>query len=81
MWHSVTVKALDRTGNYATSTVSFGVYTSVWSTNGPYQGIPLFGVIAAIFIGAVVIVLLVRKRKGGPAVASVPKEEPAAQAP
>lgn len=80
-WHSVTVKAVDRTGNYATSTVSFGIYTSIWSTNGPYQGIPLFGLIAGIILVAIVALLVMRKRKGGPTVSTVPKEEPVAQAP
>jgi hypothetical protein len=81
VWYSVAVKAVDKSGNTATSSVGFGIYTSIWSTNGPYQGIPLFAVIAAIIVGAVVVLLLFRKRKGGPAVATVPKEEPVAQAP
>ena len=76
-WYSVDVKVVDKSGNEATATTSFGIYTSIWSQNGPYQGIPLFGLIAAIIVGAVVAVLLLRKRKGGPAAVSVPKEEPA----
>ena len=74
-WHSVTVKAVDLAGNAATSTVSFGIYTSVWSQSGPYHGIPLFALIAAIIVGAVVVTLLFRRKKGGPAAATVPKEE------
>jgi len=80
-WHSFTVKAVDRAGNTATSTTDFGIYTSIWSQNGPYQGIPLFAVIAAIIIGAVVIALLFRRKKGGLAVATVPKEEASPQTP
>jgi hypothetical protein len=74
-WHSVTVKAVDKSGNTATSTVGFGIYTSVWSQNGPYQGIPLFALIAAIIIGAVVATLLFRRKKGSPAAATVTKEK------
>ncbi len=81
-WHSVTVKAVDRSGNAATSTVSFGIYTSIWSQNGPYSGIPLYAVIAAIIVTVVVLLFLgTRRRKGGTAVVSVPKEEPTPQAP
>lgn len=76
-WYLVDVKAVDRSGNEAISSVSFGIYTSIWSQNGPYHGIPMYAVIAAIMVGAIVAVLLLRKRGGSPTVANVPKEEPA----
>jgi len=72
-WYSVNVRAVDKSGNSATASVNFGIYTSIWSTNGPYQGIPLFALVAAIIIVAVVATLLLRKKKGGPAVSTVPK--------
>ncbi|MFH1579625.1 MAG: hypothetical protein ABIE25_05630 [Thermoplasmatota archaeon] len=76
VWYSVTVKAVDKSGNTATSTVGFGIYTSIWSTNGPYQGIPLFALIGAIVaIIAVSLFLWYRKRKPSPQ-GSVSKEPP-----
>jgi len=73
-WYGVTVKAVDKSGNSATTTVGFGIYTSIWSENGPYNGIPLYAVIVAIIAAVILSVLLFwRKRKGGPTVASVPK--------
>jgi hypothetical protein len=75
-WYGVTVKAVDKSGNNATTTVGFGIYTSIWSENGPYNAIPLYAVIVTIIAGVILSVLLYwRKRKGGPTVASVPKEE------
>jgi len=66
-WHSVKVKAVDKSGNTATSTVGFGIYTSVWSTNGPYQGIPLFALIGGIVaIAALSLLLWHRKGKSSP---------------
>jgi ABC-type Fe3+-siderophore transport system permease subunit len=63
MWHSVTVKAVDKSGNTATSTVGFGIYTSIWSQNGPYNGIPLYALIAGI-VAIVALSLLLWYRKG-----------------
>ena len=80
-WYFFTVKAVDQTGKEATATVSFGIYTSIWSQNGPYNGIPLFALVSAIIVLAVVAVLLLRKRRGNPVVAGVPKEEPASGTP
>jgi len=74
-WHSVTVKAVDRSGNTAESSVSFGIYTSIWSTNGPYQGIPLFGLIAAIVVGAILFIILYRRKRGATPTPS-PQEPP-----
>ena len=76
-WYSIKVKAVDKAGNSATSTVSFGIYTSAWSTNGPYDGIPLFALIAAAVIVAVLSVLLYRRKRGGAAVTTVSEEESA----
>jgi len=67
MWHSVTVKAVDKSGNTATSTVGFGIYTSIWSQNGPYNGIPLYALIAGIVaIVALSLFLWYRKGKSSP---------------
>jgi len=63
VWYSVNVKAVDKSGNTATSTVGFGIYTSVWSQNGPYQGIPLFALIAGI-VAIIALSLLLWYRKG-----------------
>jgi hypothetical protein len=73
-WYGVTVKAVDKSGNAATSTVSFGIYTSVWSQNGPYQGIPLYAVIAATILGAVLTTVVYWRRKGS--TAKPPPQEP-----
>jgi hypothetical protein len=63
-WYSVTVRAFDKSGNNATSTTSFGIYTSVWSTNGPYGGAPLFAAIAVIVMAALASGFwLLKKRK------------------
>jgi hypothetical protein len=64
-WYSVTVKAIDKSDNTATSTVGFGIYTSIWSQNGPYQGIPLYALIAVIIVVALLVgyVLIRRRRK------------------
>ena len=76
-WYSVTVKAVDKSGNTEESSVSFGIYTSIWSTDGPYQGIPLFALIAVVGIAVILSVLLLRRRRGGAAVTTVPEEESA----
>lgn len=52
-WYSVDVKAVDRSGNSATSTIGFGVFTDIWSKNGPYHGYLLY-----VLITAVIVVLL-----------------------
>jgi len=71
-WYSVTVKAVDRSGNTATSTTSFGIYTSIWSQNGPYQGIPLYALIAVIIVTALLVgYVLMRRRRKQPELPSV----------
>jgi hypothetical protein len=75
-WYSVTVRAVDKSGNSEESSVSFGIYTSIWSTNGPYDGIPLFALIAAVIIATVLSVLLLRRKRGGEAVNPEPQSEP-----
>jgi len=60
-WYGVTVKAVDKSGNTATSTVSFGIYTSIWSQNGPYQGIPLYVLIIGIIVAGLVCYILVQR--------------------
>jgi hypothetical protein len=62
-WYSVTVKAVDKSNNEATTRVSFGIYTSIWSQNGPYQGMPLFALIAGI-VAIVALSLLLWYRRG-----------------
>jgi hypothetical protein len=74
-WHVVVVTAVDKVGNGNASAISFGIYTSIWSQNGPYHGIPLYALIAAIILAAIVAVLFLRKRKGRPTVTTVPKED------
>jgi hypothetical protein len=51
------------------------------SFSGPYYGLPTVGIALAIVVVGVRVFVLLRNRKGGPTVASVPKEEHAAQAP
>jgi peptide/nickel transport system substrate-binding protein len=66
-WHSITVYAVDNSGQSASSTVSFGIYTSIWSQNGPYNGIPLYALIAGIVaIVALSLFLWYRKGKSSP---------------
>jgi hypothetical protein len=74
VWHSVNVKAVDRSGNTATSTVGFGIYTSIWSQNGPYHGIPLYALIVGIIIVALLGYILIQRRMKQP-------EPPSAKAP
>ena len=61
-WYSFSVKAVDHSGNNATSTVGFGIYTSIWSQNGPYNGIPLYALIASIIVAALLSYVLIQKR-------------------
>ena len=63
--YDVTVRAIDRSGNLAESSVSFEVCTNIWSMNGPYGGIPLFILIAAV-LGAVVISVLLYRHMRAP---------------
>jgi hypothetical protein len=49
-WYSVDVKAVDRSGNSATSTIGFGVFTNIWSKNGPYHGYLLYVLITAVIV-------------------------------
>ncbi len=66
MWHFVTVKAVDRSGNSGSSTIRFGVYTDIWSQDGPYRGIPNYVVTMAIAAGAIIPLFLYwRRRRGG----------------
>ena len=65
-WYNVTVKAVDKSGNTASSSTSFGIYTSVWSQNGPYQGIPLYALIAVIIIAAPLGYFLIQRRIRSP---------------
>ncbi|MGD9962737.1 MAG: Ig-like domain-containing protein [Thermoplasmata archaeon] len=78
-WYTVTVKAFDKSGNTAESSVSFGIYTSIWSANGPYDGMPLYTVIAAAIIIAALSVLLHRKKRQ--ARDDSPPEEPESDTP
>jgi len=59
----VIVKAIDRSGNSAESGLRFEVCTNIWSTNGPYGGIPLFILIATVLGAAVISVLLYRRKR------------------
>jgi len=61
-WYGVTVKAVDKAGNAATSTVGFGIYTSIWSQNGPYHGIPLYALVAGIIVAALLGYVLIQRR-------------------
>ena len=61
-WYSVEVKAVDRSGNSAASTIGFGVFTSIWSQNGPYHGIPLYILIAAAIVAALLGYALAQHR-------------------
>lgn len=79
-WYRVAVKAVDKAGNSAESSVMVGVYTSIWSTDGPYDGIPLFAAIAAAAMAALLSVLLYRRKRGGAAVTTVPEEGSAPKA-
>jgi len=74
VWYSVNVKVVDKSGNTATSTVGFGIYTSIWSQNGPYHGIPLYALIAAAILGAILSALVYWRKRG--ATAKRPPEEP-----
>jgi hypothetical protein len=58
VWYNVTVKAIDKSGNNATSTVGFVIE----SQNGLLHAILLYSIVAAIMFGAIVAVLLLRRR-------------------
>ena len=72
-WYSVDVKAVDRSGNSATSTIGFGVFTSIWSQNGPYHGIPLYVLITAAIVAVLLGYALAQHRTKS---AEPPEEEP-----
>ena len=67
-WYNVSVRAVDKSGNTASSSTSFGIYTSVWSQNGPYNGIPLYALIAGVIVAALLGSVLIQRRmkRAGP---------------
>ena len=79
--HTIQIRVTDLAGNQASDTVTFDVDARALSFSGPYYGLPIVAIVLAVIITGAVVFLMLRKRRGGPAVASVPKEEPAVQAP
>ena len=61
-WHTITVKAIDQIGNSATTTVGFGIYTSIWSQYGPYAGVPSYALIGGLIVVLILGSVLVWKR-------------------
>ena len=79
--HTVGIRVTDLAGNQATDSVTFEMNSQALSFGGPYYGLPTIAIILVIVIAVLVVTLMLRKKKGGPAVASVPEEEPATQVP
>jgi hypothetical protein len=73
-WYSVCVKAVDRSGNNATSTACFGIYPGMWSTNSPDLWIPWFALTATVILAAILSVLVYWRKRG--AGAKPPPQEP-----
>lgn len=61
--HVVVVRAVDGAGNHAEVEIHFTVDTNVFSPTGPYQGVPLYGLIVAIIATLIVIALILRRRR------------------
>lgn len=60
--HSVRIRAMDAAGNPTEGTVTFRVDTNVFSSTGPYYGLPLY-VPIVLGVGLVVYLLLRRRRR------------------
>ena len=73
MWYFVSVKAVDKSGNSATSTIRFSINTNFWSSNGPYHGIPSHALTALVIAVPILCLLWFRRRKIAAAI-SPPKE-------
>ncbi len=80
-YHVIQIRVADYAGNQAIGSTSFNNDNRALSFGGPYYGLPTVGIVLAVVVAAVIAFILLRKKRGGPAVASVPKEEPVAQAP
>lgn len=61
--HTVVIRATDTAGNQATDSVTFTVDARALSLDGPYYGIPLFGIILGAVLVAVALVFWLRKRR------------------
>lgn len=80
-YHVIQIRVTDNAGNQAIDSTFFNNDNRALSFGGPYYGLPTVAIIIAVIAGAVAIVMTFLKRKGGPTVATVPKEEPAPEAP
>jgi peptide/nickel transport system substrate-binding protein len=70
--HTVQLRVTDSAGNENVSSVTFEVNSSALSFAGPYYGLPLIGIIAAMIAAVAVVGNLLRNRRSGP---SVPPSE------
>ena len=61
--HTLTIKAVDRAGNTAISVSAFTIDTNPFSMTGPYSGLPLFIIIAAL-AGGIILTLILLIRRG-----------------
>jgi len=80
--HTVQIRVTDLAGNQGTDSITIGTDARALSFDGPYYGLPLIGIILGIVAAVAILVLMLRKRKGGPTVATAPPpQEPAPQTP
>jgi hypothetical protein len=61
--HTIQIRVTDTAGNQAIDSVTFTVDARALSLDGPYYGIPLFGIILGAVLVAVALVFRLRKRR------------------
>lgn len=61
--HTIQIRVTDTVGNQAIDSVTFTVDARALSLDGPYYGIPLFGIILGAVLVAVALVFWLRKRR------------------
>lgn len=62
--HTIRMRAFDVAGNFADAEVEFRVDTNIFSPTGPYQGVPLYVIVAVVIAIATILVLWRKRRRG-----------------